>query len=176
VTIQRNNQNLSEERGQRLDKLGFVWDPHQARWEEGFLHLKAYKEREGDCLVPHAHKENGYRLGQWVGMQRTNQNLSEERRQRLDKLGFVWDVRAAAWEEGLRHLKLYKERERHCRVPVSHEENGFPLGRWVFSQRQSKDRLSAERRQRLDELEFVWRVRQAGKKASAICRYKQREV
>src|SRR5262249_53428900 len=96
-TQRRDKESLSEDRRQRLDKLAFVWDARQARWEENFLHLKAYKEREGHCLVPHAHKENGFKLGSWVNVQRTNQNLSEERRQRLNKLGFVWDVLESAW-------------------------------------------------------------------------------
>jgi superfamily II DNA or RNA helicase len=160
VNNRRANKNdLSEERRQQLDELGFVWNPIAEDWEKGFLHLKAYKEREGDCRVPARHKENGYPLGQWVNVQRTNQDLSEERRQRLDKLGFVWDVRAAAWEKGFGYLKTYKEREGDCLVPQSHKENGYPLGQWVSMQRTIEESLPRERMQRLDELGFVWKVR-----------------
>jgi transcriptional regulator with XRE-family HTH domain len=43
--------------------------------------------------VPRAHKENGFSLGQWVTYQRKNQDgLPVERRQALEKLGFVSSV------------------------------------------------------------------------------------
>jgi Helicase associated domain len=151
--------NLSEERRQRLDRLGFVWDVLASAWEEGFGHLKTYKEREGHCRVPLSRKENGFPLGQWVNVQRANKDISEERRQRLGKLGFVWDPSAADWEKGFLHLKAYKEREGHCRVPARYRETGFWLGAWVDRQRQNKDRLSETQRQQLEKLGFVWNVR-----------------
>jgi hypothetical protein len=42
---------MSVERRQRLDELGFVWDPLSAKWEKGFNHLKRYLEREGTLWV-----------------------------------------------------------------------------------------------------------------------------
>jgi hypothetical protein len=51
---------------------------------------------------------------------------------------------------------LFKQRDGHCRVPRSYEEKGFGLGRWVSKQRANIDGLSEGRRQRLDELEFIW--------------------
>ena len=58
-------------RRQRLDAIGFIWDPLEADWEEGFSSLKMYKDREGHCRVPHKHIENGYRLGGLVDNQQT---------------------------------------------------------------------------------------------------------
>src|SRR5262249_14337435 len=151
---------LSEERRQRLGGLGFIWDALATAWEKGYLHLKAYKKRKGDCRVPEDHIENGYRLGHWVNIQRTNKNeLSEERRQRLDELGFVWNPLAEDWEKGFLHLKDYKKRKGDCLVPHAHKENGYPLGQWVNVQRTNQN-LSEERRQRLDKLGFVWDVLQ----------------
>jgi hypothetical protein len=41
--------------------------------------------------------ENGFSLGQWAGRQRQNKDgLPVERRQALEKLGFVWSVTQAA--------------------------------------------------------------------------------
>jgi Helicase associated domain len=89
----RRSQILSEARRQQLDELGFVWDPLQTDWAEGFRYLTIYKEREGHCSVPRAHEENRFSLGQWVTYQRKNQDgLPVERRQALEKLGFVWSV------------------------------------------------------------------------------------
>jgi hypothetical protein len=36
-------------------------------------------------------------------------------------------------------------------------ENTFKLGNWVHNQRTSKDAMPIARRQRLDELGFVWK-------------------
>jgi helicase associated protein len=156
-TQRRNADTMSTSRRERLDELGFVWDPpHEAGWEEGVRYLKMYKEREGHCSVPRAHKENGFSLGQWVGKQRHRKTLPEARRQQLDELGFVWDPHETDWAEGLRYLTIYKEREGHCRVPARHLENGFRLGQWVGVQRGNADTLSAPRRKQLDELGFVW--------------------
>jgi predicted helicase len=59
--------------------------------------LKAYKDREGHCRVPDRYLEDGLRLGQWVGVQRVNEpTLSEDRRKKLNELGFVWDAREDA--------------------------------------------------------------------------------
>jgi hypothetical protein len=167
--LRQRKENLSEVRRQRLDELGFTWDALDAAWEEGFRHLIAYKEREGRCRVPQAHKENGFGLGKWVHWQRHSkrrETLPEARRQQLDELGFVWDALDAAWEKGLRHLIAYKEREGHCRVPRNHMENGFRLGQWVNKRRHNQT-LPEARRQQLDELGFVWDPQEANKKASA---------
>src|SRR5262249_36234431 len=157
VNKQRHNQTLSEARRQQLDELGFVWDPRETDWAEGFRYLTIYKGREGHCRVPTTHKENGFRLGQWVQVQRGNADtLSAPRQQQLDELGFVWDALETNWAEGLRYLTSYKEREGHCRVPLAHMENGFRLGQWAHNLRQNKQTLSEARRRQLDELGFVW--------------------
>jgi len=96
---------MRAERRQRLDELGFIWDPREAEWEEGFSYLKVYRGREGHCRVPQRHKKNGFPLGQWVSRQRQSKDLSLERRRQLDDLGFVWDQREADWEEGFNYLK-----------------------------------------------------------------------
>src|SRR5262249_52815922 len=95
VVRQRTNQNLlSKERRRRLDELGFDWAPYESLFEKGFSHLKLYKERVGDCRVPFNHIENGFKLGSWANTQRTNKNsLSDEHRQRLEEIGFIWDLR-----------------------------------------------------------------------------------
>jgi len=149
---------MSASRRQKLDELGFVWDPFETDWEEGFRYLTMYKEREGDCRVPRTHMENGFSLGHWVNRQRHKKRLSEVQRQRLDKLGFVWDPFETDWEEGFRYIAMYKEREGHCLVPQAHKENGFCLGRWVANQRSNKEALSDERRQQLEKLGFVWKI------------------
>ena len=161
VSNQRRSRNgdLSDEKRQRLDELGFIWDALETRWERGVRHLKSFVQREGHCRVPYEQLENGFGLGVWVSHQRRNIGaMPAEWRQRLDELGFLWDARENTWDENFAYLKAYVEREGHCRVPARHRENGFKLGLWVRNQR-NKDNMSEERRRRLDELGFVWKVR-----------------
>jgi superfamily II DNA or RNA helicase len=167
VRRQRNCQrgsdvSLSDDRRRRLDELGFVWDATEAKWEEGFSVLKSFQEQTGHCRAPTGHIENGYRLGQWIGVQRFSKaqgDLSESRRRRLDEIGFVWEPSDKRWEEGFSALQLFQNRESHCRVPASHIENGYQLGRWVGTQRTRQAMLSESRRRRLDEIGFVWKLR-----------------
>jgi helicase associated protein len=53
---------LSPERIARLDALGFPWDAREARWENMFAELVAFKEANGHCDVP-----AGRPLGVWCG-------------------------------------------------------------------------------------------------------------
>jgi hypothetical protein len=150
----------TEERRSRLDALGFVWDPLTERWEEGFSYLEAFKAREGHCRVPKHALEGGFTLGSWAPVQRKRQQyLSEDRRSRLDALGFVWDPHTEQWEEGFSHLEAFKAREGHCRVPGRALEGGYRLGQWIRNQRSTSDTVSEDRRSRLDALGFVWVAR-----------------
>ena len=144
----------------QLNSLGFEWKPLEDQWEDGFRHLEFFVKRNNHCLVPKAHVENGFRLGQWVGVQRSRTNqLSDERKSRLNSFGFVWDSFAARWEEGFEKLSGFVKREAHCRVPQLHIEDGYRLGQWVAVQRKNMKRLLKDRRERLNKLGFVWKVK-----------------
>ena len=150
---------MQAERRQRLDALGFVWDSKDAAWDKGFTALKQFKEREGNCRVSGQHIEGTYKLGQWVGMQRSRRDIMPvERRQKLEALGFEWEpfTWTSLWEEGFAALKQFKEREGHCRVPQQHTEGTYRLGQWVANQRKKKTTMPTDRRQRLDALGFNW--------------------
>ena len=136
------------------------------------------KEREGHCRVSSNHLESHYRLGSWVSHQRVSKDkLSDDRIRRLDELGFVWDALTEKWEEGFSALSKYKEREDHCRVPGNHLESHYRLGQWVSKQRSSADKLTEDRRMRLDELDFVWEALEDHWEEgfSALLKYKERE-
>ena len=82
-----------------------------------------------------------------------------EKRERLDALGFVWDKLKQKWEDNFSALKIFKEREGHCRVPYEHTENGYPIGQWIVSLRSRISELSDDRCRSLDEMGFVWDAR-----------------
>jgi superfamily II DNA or RNA helicase len=152
-----NRDTMESDRRQRLEALpGWSWDPHSELWEEGFSHLKEFLEREGHCRISQSYKaDDGYRLGQWIGVQRTKKNAMDfDRRQRLQALpGWSWDILLDLWEEGFSRLQQFSEREDHCQVPATYKTNdGYRLGNWVVNQRVTKDKMSVDRRQRLEAL------------------------
>ena len=153
---------MSADRKQRLKAIGFVWDSVSAKWEAGFSALKAYQQAKGDCLVSQSYKTtDGLPLGKWVSTQRTNRakgTLSADRKQRLEAIGFAWsDGGDAKWEAGFSALKAYKQAKGDCSVPKGYKTaDGLQLGTWVKWQRRNRDSLSADRKQRLEAIGFVW--------------------
>jgi superfamily II DNA or RNA helicase len=148
---------MTLDRRERLEELAdWSWNTWSDAWETGFKQLQAFADREGHCRVPVAYKtSNGYKLGQWINVQRTNKaKLDLLRRQRLEALPrWSWDALADAWEEGFEHLKAFSHREGHCRVLQTFQTSeGYKLGSWVSNQRTKKDTIDADRRQRLEAL------------------------
>ena len=155
----RNKSKMSEERIERLDTVGFVWVLLEAQWEDGVARLEEYIQLHGNARVPNSFEDGvGFKLGQWVGVQRKNFNrLSTERKSRLDDLGFVWDVLAEQWDDAYACLQKYVAEHNHSRVPVRYtSEDGYKLGPWVTRQRLKRRNLFADQTARLDSLGFVW--------------------
>jgi len=160
---------LPQERSARLEALpGWVWNINDARWEDGFRHLEAFVAREGHAHVPLAHREDGYRLGQWIVVQRlfrTQGRLPENRAQRLEALPrWTWDSADTVWEQHHAALKRFVAREGHARVPSKHIEGSCRLGQWVVVQRSFRvqGRLPDERAARLEELAgWAWSTQDA---------------
>ena len=159
--VSKRKGNISDERKKRLDDLGFVWDALAEVWEYGFSKLLQFKEAKGHCVVPRNFEIEGYKLGVWVNSQRLQKdNIPSDRRQRLDDIGFTLHPHEAAWEKGYSKLLQFRESEGHCEVTKRFKLGGFRLGQWVISQRVRKSYLPVERKQRLDDLGFVWDLKE----------------
>jgi hypothetical protein len=62
---------LDPGQARRLSEVpGWVWDTREAAWEAGLVALRRFNARTGHCDVPSKWLEDGYRLGQWVTVQR----------------------------------------------------------------------------------------------------------
>ena len=85
---------LDPERERRLRELGWMPEIYATPpWEEGYRRYREYVEEKGDAHVPTAYKTpDGYRLGQWLSVQRLEHakgKLDSERERRLRELGWV---------------------------------------------------------------------------------------
>ncbi len=132
---------MSQERRDRLEKLGFVWGPHDEKWEQGYSCLEDYIKENGNSIVPFEYKtKDNVALGTWVSKQRqAKDTMSQERRDRLEKLGFVWGPHDEKWEQGYSCLEDYIKENGNCIVPNEYEtEDGYPLYSWVGHQRETK--------------------------------------
>ena len=97
VNTQRTSkESINLDRRRRLEALpGWSWDVRSYMWEKGFSHLKQFSDRHKHCRVTMEYRtEDGYRLGQWVKVQRrTKDKVGPDRKQRLEELpGWVWKV------------------------------------------------------------------------------------
>ena len=167
-TRRTRREQLSTERQARLESLkGWVWDPYEAQWEEGFAQLQQFVAAHGHTRMPAKHTTpDGFRLGMWVVKQRRvrRESMLEDQQTRLKSLeGWVWDAHDALWEERFAQLQQFVAVQGHARVPRSYRtSDGYPLGTWVGTQRTKKDQLSPERRARLDALkDWAWNSRDA---------------
>jgi hypothetical protein len=161
VSAQRGKRkDLTIEREMRLKDIGFLWNLDQAKWEKAFKCLVAYKEEFGHCMVTkNTSMDRDFNLSSWVSNQRTNkEKLPTERRNLLNKLGFIWDVSHFKWEEGFQCLVTYKDEFGDCLVQNGSQYSGYKLSQWVGDQRENSHRLTSEQRSRLDGLGFVWNV------------------
>ena len=166
ISQQRSNRDkIPVGRRERLEAVaGWVWDVLAAKWEDGFRRLMEFIAHEGLSKVSQGLvTSDGYRLGQWLSVQRsTRDSMTPERRSRLEAIpGWAWDAREELWNEGFRHLKEWLEKGGNCMVSRTFETaDGYRLGGWVHAQRSRRDSMSLERRARLEALPgWVWHPR-----------------
>ncbi|MDA9871667.1 helicase associated domain-containing protein [Gammaproteobacteria bacterium] len=152
---------LTKERIKRLDDIGFVWEPHEFKWEQGFKALEEFYKQNGHCLAMRGYvNDQNFKLGNWVNDQRNNKELNPNKVKRLDRLGFVWDPIEQQWEQSFQALCEYKTKNGHCMVPAKYKTpEGISLGVWVQTLRRSKNNMLQEKFQKLDALGFSWKGR-----------------
>ena len=140
---------------QRLEAIGFQWEPHDAEWERMFEALRQFRQQQGHCIVPLKWPDNP-QLATWSECQRRSHRrgrLSMYSMKRLEELGFEWD----SWEAMFATLLQFIQQHGHCNVSLNNWKHPI-LGVWVNKQRQDRRRgcLNDERIRRLDEVGFTW--------------------
>ena len=169
---------LSSQQRTRLDSLGFDWSTRQERdertWNEKLARLKVFRLEYGDCRIPQQTKDDAMQpwvdeLGKWVSHQREtfkNGKLCAEKIAKLEWIGFEWTLKQKQknrenvkadekWHMKYNELVDFQRQHGHCIVPCFYEDRS--LGDWVGKQRQAyaSGRLTNERKQLLNDLNFV---------------------
>ena len=122
-------------------------------WDLYIKALKQYKEREGDCLVPHRHietleNERSVNLGAWVSNiryskkqeGRTQYVLTSEMLMQLETIGFIWDKKRHDFEKNVNAcIEFYKNNNRIPIVTIK-DEYEKKLAYFISDQRKVIDR------------------------------------
>ncbi|MEU1792141.1 Helicase associated domain protein [Streptomyces sparsogenes] len=115
-----------------------VIDTERQDWARGWAKLKTFTEREGHARVPYGHKEGAYPLGQWVAEQRRAYGagqMSGLRAKRLEKLGMVWSLADARFQENLEAARAYYEDHWTLCAPRTATALDRPVGQWLSNLR-----------------------------------------
>jgi hypothetical protein len=154
--------NISIDRINRLESIGFVWAKGQEKkkWNEMYQKLVAYKKEHKSTNVPRGYARDP-KLGNWVHVQHPlykSKNLNTERMNKLESLGSVWGHSFdTQWTENFLRLVAYKKKHNSTNVPNRYAEDDHPLGNWVSSQRTfyKTKLLSIDRINHLESIGFV---------------------
>ena len=99
VTYQRRSKTinlLSQDRIDRLEALiSWTWGPLTDKWQEGLEQLQLYIKEHGNPIVHRSYvSPDGFKLGDWVSRNKSNNLLIQDRIDRLEALsGWVWTMK-----------------------------------------------------------------------------------
>ncbi|MGW6958761.1 Helicase associated domain protein [Streptomyces chartreusis] len=137
-----------------------VLAPKSAEWRRGLNAARRFHRTHHHLDVPQTYEDTaGYPLGRWLTWQRhlrTTGSLDVARTHALERLGIIWDPRQQAFDRGLAHAAAYVTRHGHLAVPVDETQDGFPIGRWLATQRTRAETLTEERAAALRALDPWW--------------------
>ena len=78
--------------------------------------------------------------------------MSQSRRERLERLNFIWDVLEYEWLENFETLRQFYLLNADRKIPKSHRS----LASWVDKQRSDRDNLDDNKKELLSEIGFDW--------------------
>ena len=166
ILLVRHGVPLLNKRIDHLPKFQGLREQADDPWYEGLAILKEYILEHGDALVPAPFVDaSGYRLGQWVYVQRRarKRELLSERKIRLlqDIPEWVWSRHTqvkVGWDAAFVRTQEYLATEKTLPWTKATSPDGFQLGRWVVYQRSvyRKGELSPKRISLLETLPGWW--------------------
>jgi Helicase associated domain len=147
-------------------------------WVFMFYLLMVFRQRQGHVHVPLNHIEQGWPLGEWLGLQRMlerRNQLDPIRQERLQQAGVVWNLNNQHWQEMYQLLVDYHQEHGHAHVPQRYQiqnnivndtitsNNNTNLGTWLTTQRAAfrKGTLLPHRKQQLEALGVAWDQQEA---------------
>ena len=157
-SVDDDDERVSDNSGRKKrsdNKRGFL--ENEKRWSKMYGRLLKHKKTYKSTSIPKTNGKNA-RLSKWVCTQRFKYNrnaLSSDRIDRLESIGFVWNLRNTYWVEMYKRLLAYKNQFESTCVPESYNTQ---LVNWVQNQRclYNTNKLSQDRINQLNSISFAW--------------------
>lgn len=162
----KNKRHLSEYQISKLESIGIEWDYDYLEdlWNKMYHCSKKYFAIYGNIHVPQGYNYEELPLGNWIHDQTqlyTKGKLSQDRIDKLNKLGIRWKPQQDKWITYYKYAKQYFKEIGNLDVPYDFEIDGISLGRWIGVQRQAyrgrQDTcLTKEQIKKLDAIGMLW--------------------
>lgn len=122
---------LTEEQIQMLEAIGMVWvNRYEYYWERMFAEAAKFYQEHGHLEVPVSYAAaDGSLLGRWIRRQIENEdNLSPEKKSRLDSIGIVW---SDGWNKRFEITKKFLQEHPDYQLCQTTVIDDFWVGRWL---------------------------------------------
>lgn len=157
------NGRLEEWKVEKLNEIGFPFDPNKAYFEAGCnYYIKVVSNIKN---VPKNYvTEDGFNLGSWVASQRNKNRrnvLNDYEKYMLKNIGFNFNINSSKYDMMIGLLKEYVEIN-NCDFNIKQSTiyKGEKLGEFVSSvrERYKKNKLSKDKIEKLNAIGFIWNV------------------
>jgi len=131
-------------------------------WMTVYEVLRDYALERQTAAVARTCQYRGVSLGFWVARQRrARDRLTRQQQALLEALPlWTWSPRSSRWDDVYALLVTYTERTGSAKVPRTHREYEFGLGKWVSRMRSRRRSLSHSQVRALESLPgWVWHSR-----------------
>jgi hypothetical protein len=122
--------------------IHFLYREHSSKeWRAGLLATKKYYDTNGHLIVPALYvDEDGFRLGQWLIVQRrhyNNHELPPKKIQKLEELGMLWISKLEYyWLQTYEVVKEYYIEHGNLEITYSRKVKGKHLRKWLENQKE----------------------------------------
>ena len=164
----RKRHGLTEEQVQKLESIGIRWEgKSESGFERKYQIATEYYKEYGNLEMPSTFVYKGEKLGKWLNELRiarkseglNNQKLTEEKVQKLNQIGMVWEKKDS-WKYCCQLAGEYFKK--HGNLEISQQyvtQDGIWLGKWLYIQRMQhkKGILEGWKREKLEEAGICWK-------------------
>ena len=181
---QYKNGELTKEKIDLLNKIGFNFNKKTLTWDDSYNLAKKHYEQYNTIDVKRGYIYEGYDLGLWISHQRSKYNtnqLSEDKINKLKLLNMRFQSNNPTWEEMFNYAKLYSGYYGNLEVPskfktndgiTEDKEGSISLGRWIIRQRfkYSRNELKEDKIRGLEKYGMIWNISKNIEKKKEILR------
>jgi len=164
---------ITKEQIDKLNEIGMIWKKRED-WNINYELVKKFYKIYNNLDIPDICKIDGIKieglkLQKWLSSQRRNyQNniLSEEKINKLNEIGIIWNLQEASWKNFYELAKQFYIINGHLDIPQHYIVNNKKLGRWISRQRlifngngSTTGILTQEQIDKLNKIGMIWNTK-----------------